>query len=89
MHNYIIMPNHFHLLIEINDEICKYSIMDYIREIKSISTLKIYDNHDIDKKIFQRSFYDHIVRNKEEYNLIYEYIDSNPYKWQNDKYYCE
>jgi len=32
-------------------------------------------------------FYDHIIRNDEEYCLIWEYIDSNPINWQDDTQY--
>ncbi len=37
--------------------------------------------------IWQKLFYDHIIRNNEEYNKIWQYIDENPMKWQNDCYY--
>ena len=33
------------------------------------------------KAIFQRSFYDHIVRNDEEYWAIWAYIRQNPQTW--------
>ncbi|MBR4304301.1 MAG: hypothetical protein IKT81_03115 [Clostridia bacterium] len=37
--------------------------------------------------LFQRSFHDHIIRNDEDYSKIWEYIDTNPLKWELDKYY--
>ena len=41
------------------------------------------------EKIFQRSFYDHIICNQEDYDDIYNYIHDNPIKWKHDKLYVE
>ena len=35
--------------------------------------------------MWQRNYYDHIIRNENEYNRIVEYIINNPIKWENDK----
>ena len=35
--------------------------------------------------IFQRSFYDHIIRNEDDYQKIWNYIEVNPAKWKEDK----
>lgn len=32
-------------------------------------------------KVFQRSYYDHVIRNQADYNEIWEYIENNPQKW--------
>ena len=42
-----------------------------------------------DKQIWQRSFYDHVIRNRDDYNEIYKYIYENPMKWQFDQLYAE
>ena len=34
-----------------------------------------------DKKLFQRSYYDHVIRNQQDYDEIWEYIENNPRKW--------
>ena len=39
--------------------------------------------------VWQKAFYDHIIRNKDDYVKIWNYIDNNPQKWTKDKYYCE
>jgi len=39
--------------------------------------------------IWQKSFYDHIIRNEHDYLQIWKYIDDNPIKWELDKYYNE
>ncbi len=92
---YVIMPNHFHAIIVIDREdmesaptlstivqsFKRYSTIEYIKMVKK-SILPPFDKH-----IWQRSYYDHIIRNEKEYEKIWEYIDQNPQTWQNDKYY--
>ena len=41
------------------------------------------------KQIWQRSFHDHIIRDKNDYEMIYRYIYENPMHWQYDCFYCE
>ena len=38
-----------------------------------------------DKQLWQKSFYDHIIRNEESLNNIREYIQNNPKKWSEDE----
>lgn len=48
---------------------------------------KMYDT--IGNKIFQRSFHDHIIRDEKDYLKIWNYIDTNPNKWNEDCFYIE
>lgn len=38
-------------------------------------------------KIWQRNYYDHIIRNEESYHKIANYIINNPINWKQDKFY--
>lgn len=38
-------------------------------------------------KLWQRNFYEHIIRNEKSYNTIADYIISNPQNWETDKFY--
>lgn len=38
-------------------------------------------------KLWQRNYYEHIVRNEKSYNTVSEYIINNPAKWTDDKFY--
>ena len=40
-----------------------------------------------DKKIWQKSFHDHIIRNEEDYLSVWQYINENPARWREDRYY--
>ena len=89
--NYIIMPNHIHLLVMIySDDKEKISVSPQNAEIpKLISTLKRFVNRNIGYNIWQRSYHDHIVRNEKEYNNIWEYVEYNASKWKDDCFYIK
>ncbi len=38
-------------------------------------------------KLWQRDFYEHIIRNEQSYQTISNYIIENPAKWKDDKFY--
>jgi putative transposase len=54
---------------------------DYIRKVKQKNW------QSFDKKLWQRNFYEHIIRDQESNLKIAEYIQTNPLKWREDKYY--
>ncbi len=33
-------------------------------------------------KIWKKSYYDHVIRNQEDYDEIWQYIQNNPTKWE-------
>ncbi len=37
------------------------------------------------KSIWQRNYYEHVIRSEKELNLIREYIENNPFRWQTDR----
>ncbi|MFA6305097.1 MAG: transposase [Patescibacteria group bacterium] len=42
-------------------------------------------NNSIDKKIWQRNYYEHIIRDENSLNRIRQYIKNNPVNWKNDR----
>ncbi|KAA6331893.1 hypothetical protein EZS27_019543 [termite gut metagenome] len=40
-------------------------------------------------KLWQRNYYEHIIRNERSHQIISEYIANNPVNWKDDKFYCE
>lgn len=40
-------------------------------------------------KLWQRNYYEHIIRNEQSYQTIAEYIINNPAKWADDKFYLK
>ena len=76
---YVIMPDHIHFILRIegfeNDNSNKYSTVSNF-----VSTFKRFCNKEYGENIFQRSFYDHVIRNEEDYVEIWSYIVNNPLK---------
>ena len=80
---YVIMPNHVHLLIFLNNESGKTSptISRIIKQFKGAVTKQL------GASIWQKGFYDHIIRSEDDYKNIWCYIDTNIKKWQLDYFY--
>ena len=43
------------------------------------------ENKSSSNKFFQRSYFDRVIRDEEEYQAICYYIETNPEKWKEDK----
>ena len=55
--------------------------LEYIRDVKS-GLLPSFD-----KQIWQRNYYEHIIRDEKDYQTKWQYIDENPIKWAEDEYF--
>lgn len=94
---YVIMPNHIHLLVMIQD-------MDRVRAIREsplqgrsmisnvVGYLKMNASKEIHRmggpsQIWQRSFHDHIIRDRKDFEKIWMYIEDNPRRWKEDCFY--
>ena len=128
LHEFIIMPNHIHGIIEIifqkasSNEIGKFKspsetigsiirgfkiatikrIREKIEEIENIKKIRtgelqfapaefaptiIEKIKLLDFKIWQRNYYDNIIRDQRAYNNISNYFINNPAKWADDKFF--
>ena len=119
LHNYIVMPNHFHAIIEIRrgeshspqshssqshlsqsdpssiTNECNINGKDLPRRMKSPSKtvgaivrgFKGAVSRQLGYSIWQRNYYEHIIRTDASYKNISDYIENNPTKWQSDKLY--
>ena len=90
--NYVIMPNHIHVIFWFKSQAAGASprptLMDVVCAYKSLTTLKCKQIKPINK-LFQTSFYEHIVREGRDYEVKSQYIHENPLKWQFDELYSE
>ncbi|MBE7035561.1 MAG: hypothetical protein E7402_05575 [Ruminococcaceae bacterium] len=82
---YVIMPNHIHLLIFLHGTMKASSPTKNIETI--IRSFKTMVTKEMGNSIWQRSYHDHIIRGEKEYRKIWEYIDTNPIKWESDCFY--
>ena len=85
---YVIMPNHIHAIIAIERDasLCGPSLSDIVCAYKSITAKKCRQCFPINC-VFQKSFHDHIIRGREDYEMIWQYIDTNPLRWREDCYF--
>ena len=85
--NAVVMPNHVHLLLSLHGtdsggrRIAAPTIMSVVNQYKGAVSKAIGFS------CWQKSFHDHIVRSEADYQRIWEYIDANPGKWEEDRYY--
>ena len=77
---YIVMPNHIHMIISMDNEYC-VNLSRIIKQYKGSVTKQI------GYSIWQKSYYEHIIRNEKEYYNIREYIQNNIINWKHDKYF--
>jgi len=106
LHEFVVMPNHFHGILEIVDgpplgqpqgigptEVGpkRKTLGDMVGAFGSITTgeyIRGVKNHNwqrFDRKLWQRNYWEHIIRNENAFNNISQYIKNNPRKWQEDK----
>lgn len=82
--NYVVMPNHIHLLLSIEgDTNGRPMVAPTISRV--IQQMKGYVSKQIGYSIWQKLFIDHIIRNERDYIEHYTYIENNPIKWEFDE----
>ncbi len=85
---YVIMPNHIHILLFIDGFSAGASprptLSDIICSFKSLTTRS--SKGLFSGKLWQASFYDHIIRNEKDYQTHYGYIEDNPTMWLLNKH---
>ena len=85
---YVIMPNHIHAIVFM-DEYCGKSardLNDVVRVFKSLASRECKVKYQIDR-LFQRSYHDHLIKDKDDYLKIARYIRDNPKTWFYNRYY--
>lgn len=85
---YVIMPNHIHLILLISCDDGRMissptSVLTVVGQLKRHVSIKL------GKSIWQRSFYDHVIRDKADHDKLQQYIYENPTKWKYDNLYVK
>jgi len=102
LNEFIVMPNHFHCIISMTSGTSVMApgsvvgaglkpaptLPEIVRALKTFSARRI---NEIRKTtgipVWQRNYYEHIIRDDESYYQISEYIKNNPAHWVEDDYY--
>jgi REP element-mobilizing transposase RayT len=97
---FVVMPNHLHGIIVIIHNVRAYcntplqnqfkspskTIGAIVRGFKSVATKEISKlNKTPGIPVWQRNYYEHIIRNEKELTKIRAYIQNNPLKWSLDR----
>ena len=78
--HYVIMPDHIHLLLIIRaDEYGRPMVAPTISRV--VQQLKGYITKRIGHSIWHKLFFDHVIRNRQDYEEHVKYICDNPVKW--------
>ena len=77
---YCIMPDHIHLIVSINaDALGRTQFAPTISRVTK--QFKGSITKQVGRPIWQKSFYDHGIRNQQDYDEIWAYIENNPLKY--------
>lgn len=82
--SYVIMPNHLHFLLKIRP------VTQGGRQIAAptvIGQFKRQVSRELGYSLWQKGYYDHIIRDEDDYLNKCRYIEENPAKWADDPYY--
>ena len=83
---FVVMPNHVHAILVLQENSAALSVV--IGQYKSFVARMIHRTEP-EKKIWQTSYHDHVIRNQKSYENIWLYIDSNPSNWSKDCFFTD
>jgi REP element-mobilizing transposase RayT len=105
LHNFVAMPNHIHGIVEITVEVENIGVenvrVENIRPLRRrpncesgtigaiIRGFKIGATKKIGFSVWQRNFWEHVIRDYDDYARIDDYITNNPFRWKEDTFYNE
>lgn len=89
---YVIMPNHVHMILSVGDHGASRTsppTKQHSSVSRFVSTFKRFCNKEYGTNIWQRHFYDHIIRDREDYENHAKYVYENPLRWYYDELFTE
>ncbi len=113
LHEHIVMPDHFHAIIQIDNgrvggnasvggglkpsptdtqpsesgmQPTKHGLAEFVRALKTFSARKINELRKMQgTPVWQRNYYEHIIRNDDDYCRTVNYIKENPARWGSEE----
>ena len=88
--SFVIMPNHIHMLLTVgfNQKYNNSTVLSVTQDKASITRVvkqfKGAVSKEVGFSVWQKSFYDHIVRSEKDLAKMWQYIKSNPLLWEDD-----
>ena len=99
---FVVMPNHIHGIISITNVGATHasplpiisngpgsgSLGAIVGSFKSATSKRIHElTKSHDHRLWQRNYYEHVIRNERDHQAIYDYILANPGNWEKDNDY--
>ena len=87
---YVIMPNHIHFICRIDQVRATARVAPTLgRIVGALKSLAANQCRRAGLKgtLWQRGYYEHVIRGEEDSREIWAYIDENPARWADDRYY--
>jgi putative transposase len=93
---FVIMPNHIHFIIILHDTveagwkpaptIKRHGVPEIVRGFKTFSARHINQTRNtLGIPVWQRNYYEHVIRNDDDLNQTREYVTQNPLQWELDE----
>jgi putative transposase len=83
--SWVVMPNHLHFILEIRQQ-TDVSLGELVRQFKYNTTKQINAlRNSPGTKIWQRNYYENIIRTDRAHQIIKNYIIQNPTRWEIDQ----
>ena len=91
--DHVIMPNHIHLILHLDGDLNHETgnhVFEVMRRMKSQTTLQymhgVREHHwqPFHRHLWQRNYFEHIIRNQRSFDYIRGYIIDNPKRWKYD-----
>lgn len=80
------MPNHIHMILCIHSE-TGWRPQAAATVGRIINQFKGAVSKEAGFPVWQKSYHDHIIRDSADYQRVWDYIDTNPVRWREDRYY--
>ena len=83
---FVVMPDHFHAVVLLDGEVRDRPPLGVvINRFKAAVTRRARRLENGASEVWQRGYYDHVIRNDQDLEAIREYIRANPERWSDDK----
>jgi REP element-mobilizing transposase RayT len=86
--SFVVMPNHVHGIVLFTEDVgavacpARYGRARTLKDV--VGSFKSAVSRRIGASIWQRNYWERVVRNEGELNRIRTYIDENPIRWSSD-----
>ena len=86
--HFVLMPNHIHLLLTIETAGGAPGSSRPTEMVpRIVSAMKKVTNRETKTRLWQTGYMDHVIRNQHDWEQHWNYIEHNPFRWAEDKYY--